>query len=79
MRVGIDQDRLDPVCRDFSTLCSAQKAEFKGESFPSSMICTDTNQSFLDFSQLERATLKEKGLIAIPIAHGPLLLRRETP
>ena len=75
---GIDQDRLDPVFRDFSNLRSAQKAEFKGEFFPSSMICTDTNQSFLEFFQIERVTRKEKGIIEIHIGHDPLLLMRGT-
>lgn len=76
---GVDQERLDPVFRDLSNLRAAQKAEFKGEFFPTSITCTDIGRSFLDFFQIERITRREKGIIAIHLARDPLLLGRETP
>lgn len=76
---GVDQERLDPVFRDLSNLRAAQKAEFKGEFFPTSLTCTDIGRPFLDFFQIERVTHREKGIIAIHIARDPLLLGRETP
>ena len=76
---GVDQERLDPVFNDHSNLRAAQKAEFKGEFFPTSMTCADIGRSFLEFFQTHGATRKEKGILAIHIAQDPLLLKRETP
>src|SRR5262245_19217982 len=42
---GVNGKELDPVFLDFKNSRSAQKAIFKGEFFPSSLICADVGRS----------------------------------
>ena len=74
--VGVDHSKLDPVFLDFKNSRAAQKAAFKGEFFPSSMMCADVSQTFLEFFQLDRFTGKKKGIISISLSPDPLLLRK---
>jgi hypothetical protein len=72
---GVDRKKLDHVFLDFKTGRSAQKAAFKGEFFPSSMMCADVGQAFVDFFQLDRFTGKRKGIISISLSIDPVLSR----
>lgn len=71
---GVDPAKLDPVFLDFANSRAAQKAAFKGEFFPSSMMCVDVGKSFVDFFQQDRFTGKQKGIISIPLSADPLLV-----
>jgi len=73
---GVDIAKLDPVFLLFENGRAAQKAAFKGEFFPSSMMCKDVGQTFVDFFQLDRFTGKQKGIISIPLSVDPLLSRK---
>jgi len=77
--MGVDPGRLDPVFLRFENRREAQKAVFKGEFFPSSMICADVGRTFLDFFQLDRFTGRYKGIISIPLLADPLLSRKVQP
>lgn len=70
---GIDPARLDPVFLDFANGRAAQKVAFGGEFFPSSVMCTDVGQAFLEFFQTDRFTGKQKGIIAISLSADALL------
>ena len=70
---GVDHTKLDPVFLRFSNSRAAQKAAFKGEFFPSSMMCADIGQAFVDFFQLDRFTGTQKGIISIPLSDDPFL------
>ncbi len=70
---GVDPAKLDPVFLQFSNGRAAQKAAFKGEFFPSSMLCADVGQAFVDFFQKDRFTGKQKGIISIVISCDSLL------
>ena len=74
--LGVDDSKLDPVFLEFGNGRAAQKAALKGEFFPSSMICTDVGQTFVDFLQLDRFTGKKKGIISISLLADPVLSRR---
>ncbi|WP_245561774.1 DUF6932 family protein [Lamprocystis purpurea] len=76
---GVDPGRLDPLFLQFANGRAAQKAAFKGEFFPSSMMCADVGQTFLDFFQLDRFTGEQKGIISIPLSADPLLSRMVQP
>jgi hypothetical protein len=76
---GVDPAKLDPVFLDFQNGRAAQKAAFKGEFFPSSMMCVDVGQVFVDFFQMDRFTGKQKGIISIPLSADPLLSRKVQP
>lgn len=76
---GVDPAKLDPVFRRFENGRAAQKAAFKGEFFPSSMICADVGQTFVDFFQMDRFTGNQKGIISIPLSADPLLLGKMQP
>lgn len=76
---GVDGSKLDPVFLDFKNGRSAQKAAFKGEFFPSSMMCTDVGQAFVDFFQLDRFTGKRKGIISVSLSADPVLSRKVQP
>jgi hypothetical protein len=76
---GVDPGRLDPVFLQFANGREAQKAAFKGEFFPSSVMCADVGQTFLDFFQRDRFTGKHKGIISIPLSADPLLSRKVQP
>lgn len=73
---GVDPARLDPVFLQFANGREAQKAAFKGEFFPSSMVCADVGQAFVEFFQLDRFTGKQKGIISIPLSADPFLSRK---
>lgn len=76
---GVDPTKLDPVFLEFDNGRATQKAVFKGEFFPSSMMCADVGQTFVDFFQLDRFTGKPKGIISIPLSADPLLLGKMQP
>jgi len=70
---GVDPSKLDPVFLEFGNGRAAQKAAFKGEFFPSSMLCTDVGQAFVEFFQQDRFSGEQKGIISIPLPDDPLL------
>lgn len=76
---GVDPAKLDPVFLQFGNGRAAQKAAFKGEFFPSSMMCADVGQAFVDFFQLDRFTGKQKGIVSISLSADPLLSGKEQP
>lgn len=76
---GVNRARLDPVFLQFANGRAAQKAAFKGEFFPSSMMCVDVGQVFVEFFQLDRFTGKKKGIISIPLSADPLLSGKVQP
>ena len=76
---GVDPTKLDPVFLDFSQSRAAQKSLFKGEFFPSSMMCVDVGQSFINFFQLDRFTGKRKGIVCISLSADPLLSGKVQP
>ncbi len=76
---GVDGSKLDPVFLEFGNGRAAQKAAFKGEFFPSSMICADVGQAFIEFFQLDRFTGNKKGIISISLSADPVLLRKVQP
>ena len=76
---GVDLDLLDNVFLNFESGRVAQKTTFKGEFFPSSMMCSDVGSSFLDFFQLERHTGSQKGIVSISLFDDPFLLRKAQP
>lgn len=76
---GVDVSKLDPVFLNFENGRAAQKAAFKGEFFPSSMICTDVGQAFVEFFQLDRFTGKQKGIISVSLPTDPVLLGKGPP
>lgn len=76
---GVDPAKLDPVFLEFANGRAAQKAAFKGEFFPSSMLCVDVGQAFVDFFQLDRFTGKQKGIISISLSADPRLSGKVQP
>jgi uncharacterized protein DUF6932 len=76
---GVDVSKLDPLFLDFANARAAQKAAFKGEFFPSSMMCADVGQTFIEFFQLDRFTGNKKGIISISLSTDPFLLRKVKP
>lgn len=76
---GVDPGRLDPLFLQFANGREAQKAAFKGEFFPSSMMCADVGQAFVEFFQQDRFTGKQKGIISIPLSVDPFLSRKVQP
>ena len=76
---GVDPARLDPLFLQFDNSRAAQKAVFKGEFFPSSMMCADVGQAFVEFFQQDRFTGKMKGIISIPLSADPLLSGKVQP
>lgn len=77
--LGVDPAKLDPVFLEFGNGRAAQKAAFKGEFFPSTMLCADVGRAFVDFFQLDRFTGKQKGIISISLSADPLLLGKVQP
>ena len=75
----MDRSKLDPVFLEFGNGRAAQKAVFKGEFFPSSMISPDVGQAFVEFFQLDRFTGSKKGIISISLSADPVLLRKVQP
>lgn len=76
---GVDSRKLDPVFRDFSNQRAAQRARFKGEFFPSSMICIDVGQSFVDFFQVDRYSGHKKGIVVVELPADPMLQPQVMP
>jgi len=76
---GVDPAKIDKLFLEFANGRRAQKAAFKGEFFPSSMMCADVGRAFLDFFQMDRFTGREKGIISISLAADPLLSRKVQP
>lgn len=76
---GVDPAKLDPVFLNFQNGRAAQKAAFKGEFFPSSMMCADVGKAFVEFFQRDRFTGIQKGIIAIPLTADPLLSGKVQP
>ncbi|MFY9658121.1 MAG: hypothetical protein WAK01_16335 [Methylocystis sp.] len=76
---GVDVTKLDPVFLQLAPGRTAQKSAFKGEFFPSSMMCADVGQSFVEFFQIDRFTGKQKGIISIPLSADPLLSSKVRP
>jgi hypothetical protein len=76
---GVDPAKLDPVFLEFANGRALQKTAFKGEFFPSSMMCVDVGQAFVDFFQLDRFTGKQKGILSIPLSADPLLSGKVQP
>lgn len=77
--MGVDGSKLDPIFLDFNDGRAMQKAALKGEFFPSSMICTDVSQTFLEFFQWDRFTGRRKGIISVSLLTDPALLRKVQP
>lgn len=80
--IGVDPRKLDPIFLDFNNTRAAQKAAFKGEFFPSSTMCANVSQTFVEFLQLDRFTGKTKGFVSVSlladrrwILHGPCTVR----
>jgi hypothetical protein len=76
---GVEGRKLDPVFLEFGNRRAAQKAAFKGEFFPSSMMCADVGQAFIEFFQLDRSSGNRKGIISISLLTDPVLLRKAQP
>ena len=76
---GVDPGRLDPVFLQFANGREAQRAAFRGEFFPSSMMSVDVGQVFVDFFQQDRFTGNPKGIISIPLSANLLLSRKVQP
>lgn len=76
---GVDRTLLDPVFLQFENGREAQKRKFKGEFFPSSMMCIDVGKSFIDFFQMDRFTGKQKGVVSISLLDDPLLSGKMKP
>lgn len=76
---GVDFGKLDPVFSDFKNKRANQKAKFKGEFFPSSMIATDVGRAFVEFFQVDRFTGKRKGILSISIDADEMVVRRMRP
>ena len=74
--IGVNHGKLHPVFFEFRNGRAAQKAAFKGEFFPSSMMCVDVSQAFVEFFQIDRFTGRKKGIIAISLSADPVLLRK---
>jgi len=76
---GVVRERLDDVFLDFSNGRAAQKAAFKGEFFPSSLMCMDVGRTFVEFFQIERFTGRPKGIVSISLSADPVLMRKIQP
>lgn len=76
---GVDPVKLDPLFLEFANGRAAQKVAFRGEFFPSSMMCVDVGRTFVDFFQLDRFTGKQKGIIFISLSNDPLLSAKVQP
>lgn len=76
---GIDFAKLDQVFDDFDNGRANQKAKFKGEFFPSTMIAADIGRAFVEFFQVDRFTGKRKGILSIAIRTDAAVVRRMKP
>jgi hypothetical protein len=73
---GVDFDELDPIFADFDNERANQKARFKGEFFPATMITLDTGAAFAEFFQIDRFTGRRKGILSISIDVDPIVVAR---
>lgn len=64
---GVDVSLLDPVFLDFTNRRAAQKARFRGELFLSTAPADARGTSFLRFFQIDKATGKPKGIVALDL------------
>lgn len=74
---GVDIDQLhsiEPVFFMFDRGRAAQKAKFSGEFFPATMGERGSGKTFLDFFQTNKETGASKGIVALQIESGSLLL-----
>ena len=76
---GVDFDKLDPIFDDFDNGRANQKARFKGEFFPSTLIATDIGRAFVEFFQVDRFTGRRKGILSIAIGTDAAVIRRMKP
>lgn len=76
---GIDFGKLDPVFGEFDHGRASQKAKFKGEFFPSTMVAADIGRAFAEFFQIDRFTGKRKGILSISIDMDEAVVRRIKP
>jgi hypothetical protein len=76
---GVDFGKLDPVFKDFNNGRASQKAKFKGEFFPSTMVAADIGRVFVEFFQVDRFTGKPKGILSISIDIDDAVMRRIEP
>ena len=74
----MDFAKLDPVFADFANGRAKQKAKFRGEFFPSTMIETASSRAFADFFQVDRFTGKQKGILSVSIGADAVVARRMT-
>ena len=72
---GVQELLLDPIFKDFSNGRAAQKAAFKGEFFPSSLIEGGCGRAFVDFFQVDRFSGDAKGILLIDLSTDPTLGR----
>ena len=61
----VDDEALDPVFLDFSQGRAAQKRRFLGEFFPAQLPEGASGRAFVEFFQVNKATGKPKGILAI--------------
>jgi hypothetical protein len=73
---GVDFTRLDPVFGDFDNGRANQKARFRGEFFPSTLIEANSAGTFADFFQIDRFTGKRKGILSISLTSDKTVARR---
>ncbi|MCY4113686.1 MAG: hypothetical protein OXG33_07105 [Chloroflexi bacterium] len=64
---GVDPAALDPVLLTFDPGRATQKAKYRGELFPASVIADSDGLSFLEFFQTDKETGKPKGIVAIDL------------
>lgn len=76
---GVDFGKLDPVFAEFNNGRASQKAKFKGEFFPSTMVAADIGRVFVEFFQVDRFTGKRKGILSISIDTDEAVGRRAKP
>jgi hypothetical protein len=76
---GVDFGKLDPAFAEFDNGRASQKAKFKGEFFPSTMLATDIGRVFVEFFQVDRFTGKRKGILSISIDSDEAVVRRAKP
>jgi hypothetical protein len=73
---GVDFGKLDPVFAEFANGRTSQKAKFKGEFFPSTMVAADIGRVFVEFFQVDRFTGNRKGILSISIDTDEAVVRR---
>jgi hypothetical protein len=73
---GVDFGKLDPVFAEFRNGRASQKAKFKGEFFPSTLIAADIGRVFVEFFQVDRFTGNRKGILSISIDTDEVVVRR---